>query len=142
MAGGNANDLRTPYPHGGPSASGLVFMQIPMDLVATDTDHAVMSQFVVNFAFTVELATLSAYDVISTGVVTCDLEDDTGTPKVAFSGVVIAAITAGAGMSVDLSPNNTVEFYAGAIMSCIIDTTNAADAVAGGCMYLGLKPLY
>ena len=139
MAGGTAADLRTPFPKG---ASSLVFFQIPMDLVATDTDHAVMSNFVVPFAFTVETATLSAYDVISTGTVTCDLQDDTGTPKVAFSGVTIAAITAGAGMSVDLSPDNSVVFYAGAVMSAIIDTTNAADAVAGGCMYLGLKPVY
>jgi hypothetical protein len=137
MAGGNANDLRAPYPKG---EDGWVC--IPLGPVSAGNGETGATKFAttVPFGFYPRKAYFSAQVVTSDPTIT--IQDDTGTPQVIVSAVTLTAIVDESSAVQDLTITEAVkatQINAGAELHVLI-TTDAGDVVTLGQVLLWVKP--
>lgn len=115
MAGGNANDIRQPWPVG---KDGLFpIYSKTFDMSQSHASDYVVDQQKAPFAFTVEEADFCADAVTEAAGITVNVEDDTSTPKVVVADAGVAAITAGASARTALTVDKSKVIYAGALIN-------------------------
>jgi len=114
MAGGNASDLRAPWPHG---SNNYVIKLGPCALIASKTKDFIVEKFQLPFAVKVKKAYVTAQEVAITNAITLNIVDDSSTPVEIVTDHALAAVTAGAGSYVAMtvaSPNTVLN--AGALI--------------------------
>ena len=120
MAGGDTASKLAPYP----KYPGLVMLTFgPVDLVTNKTKDHLFEKQTTRFAFRPVAAELTAYLVtLTSGTVTINLEDDSTSAKVIIDDVSVAAVVAGAATTVDVTVDNTLVIFAGAILEASYGT--------------------
>lgn len=141
MPGGDANDIRTPYPKG---ADSVVLLQSKTFSVAAGVDGRV-DEFTLPFACKCIKAELTADEITDTdGDATVTVEDDTsGTSKKWVSASTFGAthaMNASVARSLTVVPNIT--FNAGALVRIGVVTTDAGDLITNGCVRLWVQPVF
>lgn len=113
MAGGDTNDIRTPYPK--TRDVGILVQSIPVNIVASQTYR--FDEMELPFKCKIVKAEVTAYSSTVTNGVTITVEDDTGTAKkfvdAKSSGT---SITAGTSVRTALEVDKTVVFFAGSLL--------------------------
>lgn len=136
MAGGNANDIRQPWPNG-----LFPFHSKTFDMSQSHATDYIVDEQEVPFAFTVEKAEFCADAVTEAAGITVNVQDDTGTPKEAITNAGIAAITAGASARQALTVDKSKVFYAGALLQFSY-ITGAGDSGTNCQIRLWVKPYF
>lgn len=140
MAGGNSEDISTPYPKGEDS---LVLLQTKaFDMVASKTDH-IVDAITLDFACHFEKAEFNADVVVINNAITINVEDDSGTAKEGIKNSTgVVAITAGAsGVPKELTVDKTKKFNAGAILEFSY-TSGATDSGTNAVIRIWVRPTF
>lgn len=128
MAGGSASDVRSPYP-----ADEFLIQFGPHNITGDkDTDFTI-DNYTVPFAFKPVRAEWTArFAKVTSGAMTVNLEDDTGTAKSIITDQNITAVTSGAASATALTVKTTETIFAGAKLKLSFiakDVSNVADGL-------------
>jgi len=134
MAGGDANDLRAPWPKG---EQGWLLLQLgPFDIQNNDSAES-RFEMTVPFGFKPKKAYHTSRIVTSTPVVT--IQDDSGTPKKIVDSAALAAVADEATTEEELTVGS-VEINAGAKIS-VLSTAGASEDTTQSMINLWVEPV-
>ena len=141
MAGGNAADIRAPYPKGEGSVVEITLG--PADVATGKTDHLV-DQWQAPFAFRVQYVHFTAeLCTLDTGI-SVHIFDDSATPLVIVNDDELEAIVAGATDLQKLAVVSLTQvFNAGALITLSITTDGGgSEVLTNGKIRMGVVPVY
>ena len=139
MAGGNASDIRTPWPKGELGWYLIEFGPVDIPDSAKSADEH-FDQFQTHFAFHAMECRATSLNVSETNAITINIEDDSGTAKVIVADAAITAYTQGDGHNEKLTVVKSVKILAGAIVKCSYKS-GASDTTLGLKIRLWVKPI-
>ncbi len=139
MAGGDTNDLRTPYPKG--REVGVLIQSAPVDIQASKTDHRFDEIELPFKCKIVKAETVSGKEMAITNAITISVLDDTGTPKKFINASAAAAITDGTSARTALTVDKTITIFAGALLRFEY-TSGASDTSTGTIVRIWVVPVH
>ena len=138
MAGGNASDVRQPWPMGEDSV--LVF-PVAFGAVTEGAAKVTLATFTLPFAAYCEKAEMSLASVTDTdGDSLVIVEDDTAVTTKKWVSAGDLGTTSATPVTKDLAVDKSVLINAGAVITVSVTGGDAGDAVGAGCLFLWLKP--
>lgn len=137
--GGTATVFRAPYPKG---EDGYVLFSFGGISLTGVTGAQTIAGMTIPFGCKPVYAELVAGGAITDADAdgTLKIIDDTGTPKEFVTATVVTAL--GAGAAKVFNVNETVEFYAGALMTVVWTPGDAGDALVNATVNIWVKPTH
>lgn len=121
----------------------IIELCFSIDFVGDLSADAVVASKTVRWGFTPIFCELNATEINEAGTMDIAVEDDTGTPKAIVATTGLADQAQGASAPVALAIVNTsTQILEGAVVNIIMNSSNAADLVAGGTLSLWVIPLF
>lgn len=121
----------------------IIELCFSIDFVGDLSADAVVASKTVRWAFTPIFCELNATEINEVGVMDIAIEDDAGSPNsiVATTGLADQAEGAAAPIALTIV-DTTTQILKDAVVKIIMNSSNAADLVAGGTLSLWVTPLF
>ena len=137
-AGGNANDLRSPYPN-----NEYCIEFGPFDVKGNqDTSVTVQSKLVPFACKPVRCDWSAEFVEITSGALTVNIEDDTATAKSIVTDQTLVATASGAAIAAALTLKKSETIYAGAQLKCSYVAENVSNTAKGVSIRLWVEPVH
>lgn len=139
MAGGDANDLRAPWPKGDDGVMVLEFG--PVNIEASKASDHIFDTMTAPFAFRVIKGEVSSQTLTENTGITINLQDDSSTPQELVSDAGLSAIVAGAGGVTAVTVSKTITINAGALLYASYKS-GSTDTSVQTKLRLWIKPVH